>query len=281
MTRFLIYCLLLLTIPVFAQTSTPENGKVSLDFGELYVPKDLNWEQKSEKLQVGVGTGENPLRVAIAHLKGTTEVENATAVKLYEEHLRGPLELGSEGSTELEEALLAPYPWPGSLELRVREEQPTAVYVASGSNRTLLIGVTGPNAYQTANRIAASFKENLETRRSEQAQQGGASGILSHLSTGSTFILLLGFFVPMGVTLFVNRRNKTSKNPYKRALQGLCAGLVLALLFNFVFLSRFSWAGSVQQAQALGSTLARFALLFVIGVYLSSRWGHTPVRIEE
>jgi hypothetical protein len=144
--------------------------------------------------------------------------------------------------------------------------------VGSGSGKTLLIMGSGAEGPEIANSVAASFKENLTVKREGEAKGGSGKNLHSLLATSSTFLMLVGFFLPLGLTLFVNRRRGTDKNPFMPALAGLGIAFVCTLLFDYVFLSRFSWTEASDYVQAMGSGTARFCFLMIVGGYLSTRW---------
>lgn len=263
----LLLSLMLSVGSISADTGVQEKeGKLDFLFGTLYVPQDLIWDiTETEDGKLFVGRAEN-LRLVVGAWQRSTEVSNTSGMKLLQEELVVHLE--NAPNLRLQETLLSPYPWPESLELRLND---TCAYLGSEAEKTLLIVVQGKNAEQLANRISASFKESVSVRRRGQ-EKSGAGRIRSMLGTSTTLLLLAGFILPAGLSLYANRRKKTAHNPFIFGLWGLGGGAILSLLFSWMMLSRFSWTRFADYGATLGDCLARFLFLFIVCYYFSRRW---------
>ena len=300
-----ILLLLLLVTPISAEETpswSQEGGQLKLDGGTLYVPATLHFESLPNNgglVLVGAGSGSET--VCIVLLDKPFELSNASAVDLLKEYLIAPLKdraqkadsLASVGSSRelsladksvkeilslgdalpLREVVSANYPWDDSLEVRLDTVIPVSCYVSSGSGKTMIITALGPQGPETANSIAASYKEKLAFRRNSQARENSAHQIQTLLGTGNTFLLIFSLFVPMALVTVFNRKKGVNHNPFDKGIKGLFAGGFLALVFSYVLLSRFSWAGVGDYAQAFAGTAVRFVFLLLVANYFSKRWG--------
>ncbi|MFA7479329.1 MAG: hypothetical protein WC314_02415 [Vulcanimicrobiota bacterium] len=264
----LLFFMLLPGLPARADSGEilEKDGKLEFSFGVIYVPQDLSWTRdKTEEAQIYVGRSATQ-RVVIAIWRKGVVVDNPTAMSLLQKDLVVHLE--NAPSLQLKETLVAPYPWAGSLELRLGG---TCAYLGSEAEKALMVVVQGENPEATANAITGSFKESVSVRRQGQ-EKSGAARILSMLGTATTFMLLGGLILGGGVALFINRRRRVSNNPFTWAVWGLSGTLVIAILFNWTILSRFSWAGFGDYGRVLGDGLARYVFLLLIVLYCSRRW---------
>ena len=100
------------------------------------------------------------------------------------------------------------------------------------------------------------------------------------LGTAATFLMVFFTLVPIGITLFVNRRKKTAHNPFRYALMGLGIGSCCAMAFNVMMLRRFSWAGLGDHGEALGGVIARAIFLGLIALYSLRKWHHNHAAPE-
>ena len=300
-----ILLLLLLVGPVSAEEAPRwdhEGGQLKLDGGTLYVPPTLSWESlPHDSGLVLLGTQSGSATVCIAFLDKPLELSNATALELLKEHLINPFKnraqqadtLASVGGTRelspaeksvkellsfgdtlpLREVVSASYPWEDSLEVRLDTVIPVSCYVSSGSGKTMIITALGLQGPETANSIAASYKEKLAFRRNSQARENSAPQIQTLLGTGNTFLLIFCLFVPMALVTIFNRKKGVNHNPFDKGIKGLFAGGLLALIFSYILLSRFSWAGVGDYAQAFAGIAVRFVFLLLVANYFSKRWG--------
>ena len=265
---FLLF-LLLPVGPVGAEAGAVEvkDGKLLFSFGTMYVPPGLNWaatETDDGKVYVGRSAD---LRIVVGTWNQSREVDNVVGMSLLQDDLVVHLE--NAPNLKLKKTLISPYPWPESVEMRFDR---TCVYLGSDAEKTLLVAVQGQNAEQVANAVTGSFKESIPARRHGQ-RKSGASRIHSMLGTAATLLLLAGFLVPAILGVYVNRRkNATVYNPYFLGFCGLGVSLVGSLLFSWMMLSRFSWAGVGHYGAALGDNLAKFVFLFLLAFYFSRRW---------
>lgn len=280
MMRTLLAFLFLLSLiaPCPAQESLLEkahNGQLVLPAGTLYVPNGLEWSQtESSNGLLFLGARDKEPVLLVSYSNANQELLGGKALEFFKEEATEVLKLESASLTQLD-ARTAPYPWPETQELRLKAppiEFPLTVYVGSGSGKTLVICALGREAESTANRVAASFKENFEAKRQSQARQGSSDRIHGMLGTGTIFFLLFASLLPIGLAFFVNRRRKERNNPYHYAFYGLAAGVVLSLIFNMVILSRFSWSEFSDYLQILGGTLMRGLFVAVILTFFSKRW---------
>jgi hypothetical protein len=258
--------------------SESADGRLTLPSGELYVPKSLEWTEITlEDGFVLLGKeakSQEKAKLVVASLDAERTIDNTAALETFKKTVGKTLEI-ENNQLEMLDAVSAPYPWPDSLELRLRLKPTadvTSVYVGSGSGRTLLICVFGAGSEALANSTAASFKENMAQKRKFGARQGRSAHIQSMLGTGSTFLMLFSMLLPLGLTFFTNRRRGEKTNPYLRAQIGLAVGLVLSIAFDYIVLSRFSWAGARDYGEAVGSALAGGIFLLVVSGYFSRRW---------
>ena len=264
----LLLMILLLTIAAWADSPevTENEGKLEFSYGTLYVPQGLTWSRdKTDDGVVYLGRSPNQ-RIIVAAWDRNSEVSNTTAMEVLQKDLVVHLE--NAPNLKLIETLVAPYPWPGSVELRLDKG---CAYFGSDAGKTLMIAVQGEKAEETANAVSASFKESISVRRRGQ-EESGAARIHSMLGTATTFLLLAGLLLPAGLAAFVNRRKKEDYNPFTWGLWGLGSPLVVSFLFSWMMLSRFSWAGFADYGMAFGDSLARFVFLFLVTFYLSRRW---------
>ena len=268
--RALVPLILTFLLTGAAWADSPEvkesEGKLEFSYGTIYVPQGLSWtrsESDGGVVYVGRSTSQ---RILVAAWNRNSEVDNATAMQLLQKELVVHLE--NAPNLKLQETLQAPYPWPGSVELRLDRG---CAYFGSEAEKTLMIAVQGDNALETANAITASFKESVSVRRQGQ-EKSGAARVHSMLGTATTLLLLTGFLLPVGVAVFINRRQKEDYNPFIWGIWGLGATLVVSLLFSWMMLARFSWSGFADFAMVLGDSLARFTFCFLVAFYLSRRW---------
>lgn len=263
---FLLTLLLTMTVWADSPEVKESEGKLEFSYGTLYVPQGLIWSR--DKTDGGVVyLGRSPTqRLLVAAWDRQSEVDNTTAMQVLQKDLVVHLE--NAPNLKLLETLMAPYPWPGSVELRLNQG---CAYFGSDAGKTLMIAVQGEKAEETANAVTASFKESISVRRQGQ-EESGAARIHSMLGTSTTFLLLAGFLLPAGLAVFVNRRKKEDYNPFIWGIWGLGSTLVISLLFSWMILSRFSWAGLPDYGMAVGDSLARFAFLFLVTFYFSRRW---------
>lgn len=264
--------LLALLSPTLAQSpvlSQAKDGQLTLPVGELYVPSNLNWkEERAEDLLVLRGEDKSSdLSLCVVVLKKTTVVDTPHAVELVEKHV-----LPANQKLKLKEAVSAPYPWPDSLELRLDNETPHSIYVASASGHTLVISGRGQSGPESANRAAANFKENFALNRESQARGSTAKKIQSMLATSATFLLVTFALFPVAILLFMNRKDGTKRNPFEYGQKAIASGVVLVLIFDCVVLSRFSWVSIGDYVQAIGGGLLRGLLVLVAITFLQRRW---------
>lgn len=257
---------------------------MSLPAGELYVPTDLQWSKhESEGQVVYSGTRDASIAVIVCDLARATEFEGDSAIQLIQEQLAAPLNLDL-ASVEQTDSLSAPYPWPESVELRLLlppDKKRATAYLASKSGHTLIICTLGEDSPAQANVIAASFKPNLTVQRKSEVREGSSARIQSMLGTAATLLLIFAAAVPIGITLFVNRRKKLRHDPFRNALIGIGVGSVLAAGFDYTVLSRFSWASVGDHGEAFGGVLARAIFLGILALYFSRRWQQNLDAGEE
>lgn len=266
-----ILLLLLLAHPGWAQTSpvVVTNGRLELPFGAVYVPEGLEWTRRS------VSEGElfegrsAQVKVAVVALGRATTVGNDTLVELSESYLREYL---PNQKIRLQSTQSAPYPWSGSLEARIESPTPQSIFLGSGSQKSLLVTASGPQAPSIANSIAGSYKENFDVKRDSTTSTLVSPQLRSMMGAASTFMLFVGFFVPVAFVLISNRRGSESRNPFEFGIKGLVVGLLCTLSFDFMVLGRLSWTDWSDYAVALLGALARFGLLLGFALYFSRRW---------
>ena len=276
------FCLLALLIfltssVVLAESSSLKSidkGLISLPFGALYVPGGFIWSEIADGDQMTlIGRNEESQQLlVVVSLNEEHDLESNNSVELVEKYISQAQNPARVSPLRIKNQLSAPYPWPGSLELRLDGTTPESIYIGSGSGHTLLVSATGSKSEQLANFVTGSFKESFNSSRASQVKNGIARKYHSMLGTASTFLLSLSVLIPLGLTLFRNRREKKNFNPFLAGLKGLALGFVIILIFDVIILYRLSWAGAGDYLQALGTSLTRAIFLSIIAAYFSRQW---------
>lgn len=271
----LVLLSLALAFPALAEPLSTPSGVLKIPSGEIYGPSDLHWTQDKTPQRASYrATRHGELRAVVVDLPRETELKDAGALELLKTELGHELGLDLT-SLELRKSLLAPYPWPDSVELRLLlppKKEKACAYLASGSGHTIMVCAIGPDADNQANVMSASFKESFDLKRNYLAQTGHSKAIAGPLVTGATFFMILSLLAPIGVTIFSNRRHSKKHKPVRSGLIGLGVGLVLALTFAYILLERFSGIQAFDFARVFASIVGRGLFLGIITAYFGKRW---------
>lgn len=275
--KLLLPILLLLGVLCGSAIAQPasRDGVLKTESGEFYGPSTLEWTAKvSETKSVYRGTEGKVLRVLIVDLPGKSDLKGPGAQSLFKAEV-GP-ELGVDiAQLEMLESLVAPYPWPNSVELRMKlppDKRLSTAYIGSASGRTIILCTFGSGSVELANSMAFSFKERFQLKREWQAKNNHAKAIVGPLATGATFFFLLAIIGPVGITLFFNRRHHGKHNPFLIGMYGLAASFGAALLFGYILLDRFSGTQTSDYFEVFGNISGRAIFLAVLTGYASKKW---------
>lgn len=251
------------------------NGVLKTESGDFFGPDTLEWTAKtSEAKSVYRGTEGKSLRVMVVDLHRPSDLQGAGAQNLFK--TEAAPEFGVDpAELEMVESLKAPYPWPNSVELRMKippDKTPATIYVASASGRTLILCAVGNGSAELANSMAFSFKERFQLKREWQAKNHHSEAIVGPLATGATFFFILVVIGPAGITLFFNRRHYGKHNPFHVGLYLLIPAFLAVLVFGYTLLARFSGTETADYFDAFGSISGRAVFVALLTGYASKKW---------